>query len=556
MEKHSCAPVFPNGSPVRNSVAKLVNAGKEEKSIVEHLVNQLLFKSKPRDIPKQKTRTHKYSASTISVISKQNCERSASKRTSNQRQQQTSCSTTFINKCDSGNIKFANFFPLNGIWPSELKALRCINFCLDHQQIDCEICNDVKKKNILSKCEALQHLKQDQVDICQNNVEKETSFHDACTTSRTMKKVSQNPKHRYRGKPRVEQLPNNRYVERTPSEEMRRSEIDKYSNKENGEMIALDRSQNNVRKKNTSDDHLKNGGNPDVEQIERICNSSKTDRQIREQSSVKKSTSCAKELTSNHKANSSCFNQGRSRHSTFSESPTSYPFRELSVELPSTSTYVSFYTPNDALSIEFFTPTYSPRSVCSKYDSVQIFSPKSNSSFKNDFVEAISSKRYSSNSPKCISFKNNSLKCPSSSEGVDLNNECDNFASLRGIPNNLANLEIPLVDENDISYCRKQNGAAVSIGQGVYGGVYLADLKGNPCKVVIKEFVSSASSSENHIIKEAKILSHLQSTGFVPELIGITRSSPESQLVLVQEFFGDGVTLGKLLSGKPSLSYR
>ncbi|XP_041358987.1 uncharacterized protein LOC121375549 isoform X2 [Gigantopelta aegis] len=570
----------------------------------------------------QKMLTNKLSSPTTLAATKQNSERSVACRRNNQHQE-TSSTTTFLTRYNSGNITFPNFFPLNTNRPVKHKRpLRCIQYCMDHEQIDCDVCYHVDYEAVLPNFRKNEYIKQQQSDFCQNNI-----FHkqiDWCQNNvyRTKTRVNQRPDNRYNGNTPVEQWPESGYIKNIPVDDRSRNEywaksqIDQWSKNEYVKMLPADRCQNNVCVENTSADRLQNQvhrENTEPVQTDRIFSSSSsteslTDRMIREKSGVKKSESFAKEPATNNKAKMSCLSKDRSLLSSVDESTTFGPVGGSSTvgpvgssstvgpvggsssELPSSSTYVFFYTPDEEQSVEFFTPSYSPKCICPKYASAKRDSPK-HIFLKCACPKCVSPKSVSSNHhspkcacPKCVSPKSVSSKCEFSKcacpKGVspkrvpskrDSMKSCtspkrvnqttdnvitDNVPSLCDLPPNLADLKIPLLNKKDISYCRKQNGSVVSIGHGVYGGVYLAELKGKTSKVVIKDFESSVTSSENNIIKEANILRHLQPTGFVPELIGVTREDPGRQLALVQEFFGRGVTLGKLLNDTPVLSYR
>ncbi|XP_033747216.1 serine/threonine-protein kinase MST20-like [Pecten maximus] len=90
------------------------------------------------------------------------------------------------------------------------------------------------------------------------------------------------------------------------------------------------------------------------------------------------------------------------------------------------------------------------------------------------------------------------------------------------------------------------------LGSGSSGSVFLA-MRNNTSQVAVKVYHAGYSLKlEKKIKNEARILSILQDTGFVPKLHGLLIPHPliPGKLMLAQEFIGNGTTLWSILYGR------
>lgn len=113
-------------------------------------------------------------------------------------------------------------------------------------------------------------------------------------------------------------------------------------------------------------------------------------------------------------------------------------------------------------------------------------------------------------------------------------------------------VKVASVPANDLVFHVNQQGA-VKVGEGSFGSVYLADLftKRAVYQVVVKDFSPKGVTKPIEILEEARILMHLLSTGFIPYFYGVLHMASPQRFALVQEFFGQGMSLHNLLEDKP-----
>ncbi|GAB1603345.1 dual specificity protein kinase zak2-like [Argonauta hians] len=106
------------------------------------------------------------------------------------------------------------------------------------------------------------------------------------------------------------------------------------------------------------------------------------------------------------------------------------------------------------------------------------------------------------------------------------------------------NLTLPIL-EHDFYYVSQADGQKQLVGKGTYGRVYLGRCKGMPNLVAVKCF---KNKNMKEIYTEARIMRHLSDTGVVPMCLGLIQdANSEIQPCLVQEYFGQGITLSKFL---------
>ncbi|XP_014788117.1 uncharacterized protein LOC106882068 [Octopus bimaculoides] len=108
----------------------------------------------------------------------------------------------------------------------------------------------------------------------------------------------------------------------------------------------------------------------------------------------------------------------------------------------------------------------------------------------------------------------------------------------------LENITLPILDM-EFRYISRNDGQKELVGKGTYGRVYLGRCKGMSSLVVAKCF---KNKDMKEICAEAKIMNHLSETGVVPKCFGLIQDENlEIQPCLVQEYFGQGITLSKFL---------
>ncbi|KAK3612218.1 hypothetical protein CHS0354_039491 [Potamilus streckersoni] len=107
------------------------------------------------------------------------------------------------------------------------------------------------------------------------------------------------------------------------------------------------------------------------------------------------------------------------------------------------------------------------------------------------------------------------------------------------------NIGIPELSVRSVYFLPDEHGSERVLGKGTYGTCYVAEMVVSGRLVVVKEF-ESEFQVEAEVLKEARILLHLEDTGFVPKLFGLIRGET---LSLVQEFVANGVTLHSLIKG-------
>ncbi|KAL3876007.1 hypothetical protein ACJMK2_033896 [Sinanodonta woodiana] len=107
------------------------------------------------------------------------------------------------------------------------------------------------------------------------------------------------------------------------------------------------------------------------------------------------------------------------------------------------------------------------------------------------------------------------------------------------------NIGIPELSVRSVCFLPDEYGSERILGKGTYGTAYVAEMTVSGRLVVVKEF-ESEFQVEAEVLKEARILLHLEDTGFVPKLFGLIRGE---SLSLVQEFAANGVTLHSLIKG-------
>ncbi|XP_046569469.1 probable serine/threonine-protein kinase DDB_G0271538 [Haliotis rubra] len=128
------------------------------------------------------------------------------------------------------------------------------------------------------------------------------------------------------------------------------------------------------------------------------------------------------------------------------------------------------------------------------------------------------------------------------------------YPLLPSMSEDLDHIDLPILEKRDVRFARKDDGMFVCVGQGAYGRVYLAEMSGREGKLVVKDYINEGVTWEV-IQHEARLLKYLTDTNFVPEFVGlITSSASEGGHSLVQEYFGNGLTILKLLQSQDELS--
>lgn len=131
--------------------------------------------------------------------------------------------------------------------------------------------------------------------------------------------------------------------------------------------------------------------------------------------------------------------------------------------------------------------------------------------------------------------------------------ECKSDWSSRVI-HSLSDVDIPNVSRSRVLLNYHPNGSIHLLGEGEYGYVVRGILKNAPMdKDIVAKYFKKDRSSLEDILDEARVLLYLQDTGYVPRVYGLIETNrKDCDPILIQECFGDGVTLDDLLDRKIS----
>ena len=109
----------------------------------------------------------------------------------------------------------------------------------------------------------------------------------------------------------------------------------------------------------------------------------------------------------------------------------------------------------------------------------------------------------------------------------------------------IESLPLPLLSTESILFLKNKRSQKCLIGKGSYGSVYLARIKETSELVAVKTF---KHDDQKEINNEARILCYLSQTEAVPTFFGlIIPQLQNASPLLVQEFFGKGLTLSMLV---------
>ncbi|XP_046328512.2 uncharacterized protein LOC124112447 [Haliotis rufescens] len=128
------------------------------------------------------------------------------------------------------------------------------------------------------------------------------------------------------------------------------------------------------------------------------------------------------------------------------------------------------------------------------------------------------------------------------------------YPLLPSMSDDLDHIDLPILEKRDVRFAKKDDGMFKCVGRGAYGCVYLAEMSGREGKLVVKDYINEGVIWEV-IQHEARLLKYLSDTNCVPEFVGlITSSASIGGYSLVQEYFGNGLTILKLLFSQDKLS--
>ncbi|OWF42260.1 Serine/threonine-protein kinase CLA4 [Mizuhopecten yessoensis] len=104
-----------------------------------------------------------------------------------------------------------------------------------------------------------------------------------------------------------------------------------------------------------------------------------------------------------------------------------------------------------------------------------------------------------------------------------------------------------ILDPRIVTFTKEPSGMFKVLGSGVSGSVYHASLLSSGYQLAVKLY-HQAELVPHTIVNEGMIMALLQNTGVVPKFFGVLQEPGDIQkFTLVQEFFGDGMTLYKLI---------